>query len=1467
MSTHRTVLVIADSAVSDRSYEHQLQQDGNVAYKILTEQYNTPIRALSQSQQIDGILLELHFPQSNSIQLLRQLKQQMGDRCPPIVVIDSDDAEVAVRAFKNGAADYLVKDRMTPDDLRLSMRSAIDNAQLRQELQRSQEQFQTSVENMLDCFGIFSAMRDELGQIVDFRIDYLNEAACENNRMPKAMQIGRGLCEVLPAHRESGLFDEYCRLVETAEPLIEDALIYDDSYGEQYLVRAFDIRATKLNDGFVASWRDVTDRKRLELKLSHTVADLQQHEAAIQQLNRDLTNRVVELQSLLDIIPVGIAIATDPSCTQMQNNAYLRQLLGVDPGNNISKSAPADEQPPYRVFQDGREVPAEDLPMQVAARLGIDVRDAEFDILLPNGTARQLLSYVTPLRDDQNQIRGVIGAFLDITERNQDAAALKASQQRYRQLAEAMPQMVWTADATGAVNYCNQRWYEYTGLNEAESMGLAGANTVHPDERDRSLTQWSEAIANGQSFEIEYRICHWGGEYQWFICRAIPTRDSQNQITGWIGTITNIDDIKRSEALVQQSEQQLQRQLAEIEAIYQSAPIGLNVLDTELRFVRINQRLADINGLPIEAHIGRTVRELFPDLADTFEQLLHPILKTGEPLLNVEIQGETLAQPGIQRTWLEHFLPLKAGDRVVGISTVCEEITEWIEVEAALRQSEERFRHMADNAPVMIWVTDATGYCTYLNQGWYDFTGQTEATGLGFGWLDAVHPEDSESSKNVFLNATHRQEVFRVEYRLRRKDGQYRSCIDTASPWFGEDGEFKGFIGSVIDISDVYDELRLRKQAEEALRLSEERYRTLFETMNEGFCVAEVLFDEHNKPIDYRLLEINSVFEKHSGLKDAQGKTARELHPELEQYWIDLYGNVVLTGEPVRYENHSEALNRWFDVSSFRIEPPESRKVAILFEDISDRKRSEAERKQVEEALRESENRLRLALESTELGTWDFNPITNVLKWDNRCKAMFGLPPSAEITWDVFLAGLHPEDRDRTHQVVLQSFNPEGGGDYDIEYRTVGLEDGIERWVAAKGKAFFNSAGGVIRFIGTVLNITEKKRAEAEREQLLQREQAARAEAERANRIKDEFLAVLSHELRSPLNPILGWTKLLQMRKFDETRTTQALATIERNARVQTQLIDDLLDVAKILRGKLSLNEASVNLSSVVEAAIDTVKTAAAAKSISVHPVLPNIGQVSGDAARLQQIVWNLLSNAIKFTPNGGRVDIQLNRVGNQAEITVRDTGRGINPDFLPHIFESFRQEDASITRKYGGLGLGLAIVRQLVEAHGGTITADNSGEGLGATFTVRLPLLDVAPEIQQTDELPQKKLDLTGIRVLSVDDDPDARELLTALLTQYGADVLTVASVVEVLANLASFQPDVLVSDIGMPEVDGYTLIQQVRALPSAQGGQIPAIALTAYAREDDRDRAISSGFQRHVIKPLEPEQLVQAVLTLTRP
>jgi PAS domain S-box-containing protein len=431
------------------------------------------------------------------------------------------------------------------------------------------------------------------------------------------------------------------------------------------------------------------------------------------------------------------------------------------------------------------------------------------------------------------------------------------------------------------------------------------------------------------------------------------------------------------------------------------------------------------------------------------------------------------------------------------------------------------------------------------------------------------------------------------------------------------------------------------------------------------------------------------------------------------------------------------------------------------------------------------------------------------------------------------------------------------------------------RWEVHPWRTDTGEVGGILIFVE---DITERHQAEQERDRLLKQEQAARAEAERANRIKDEFLAILSHELRSPLNPILGWSQLLQVRKFNAAKTAEGLATIERNAKLQTQLIDDLLDVAKILRGKLSMNVAPVNLVFVIESAIETVRAAAVAKSILINAVLSQIQPVSGDAARLQQIVWNLLSNAIKFTPNHGRIDVQLSLVTDQpqmtndngqitkyAQITVRDTGKGIKPEFLPHIFESFRQEDASTTRKYGGLGLGLAIVRYLVEAHGGTIWVDSQGEGKGATFTVQLPLLNSETTENQLETLASDELDLTGIRVLTVDDEPDTRELLTAVLSAYGADVLTVNSAAEVLANLATFQPDVLVSDIGMPEMDGYTLIRQIRALPPEEGGNIPAVALTAYAREDDQQRAINCGYQMHLTKPFEPEQLVRSVTKLT--
>lgn len=374
-------------------------------------------------------------------------------------------------------------------------------------------------------------------------------------------------------------------------------------------------------------------------------------------------------------------------------------------------------------------------------------------------------------------------------------------------------------------------------------------------------------------------------------------------------------------------------------------------------------------------------------------------------------------------------------------------------------------------------------------------------------------------------------------------------------------------------------------------------------------------------------------------------------------------------------------------------------------------------------------------------------------------------------------------------------------------------------------------------------------------------------DAQDANRIKDEFLAIVSHELRTPLNAILGWVNILRNRKVNESLTTRALETIERNAKSQTKLIEDLLDISRIIRGGIRLNTHPVHLASLINAVIENVRPTADLKAIQIQSSFdPSVSLVMGDEERLQQIVWNLLSNAIKFTPQGGCVEVRLEQVNSTAQITVKDTGKGINPAFLPYIFDRFRQGDSSTTRLHGGLGLGLAIVGHLVEMHNGMVYAASEGEGKGATFTVQLPAIEaVQEEPSQGNELVDNVPTLEGLRVLVVDDSADTLDLIAFILEQYKAQVKTATSVDEALFAIAQVKPDVLISDISMPDQDGYSLIRQVRTLEADGGMQIPAVALTAFAGEEDRTMILNSGFQMHISKPVEPTELVAIVANMT--
>ena len=537
------------------------------------------------------------------------------------------------------------------------------------------------------------------------------------------------------------------------------------------------------------------------------------------------------------------------------------------------------------------------------------------------------------------------------------------------------------------------------------------------------------------------------------------------------------------------------------------------------------------------------------------------------------------------------------------------------------------------------------------------------------------------------------------------------------------------------------------------------------------------------------------------------------------------------------------------------------------------------ERFAIQRELRRREERLLLALDLARMGCWDWDIQADEVRWTSNLYPLFGVDPGRfDANLAAFYATLHPDDLPRVQQAIAATV--ERGAPYEIEFRVV-HPDGSVRWAASRARLLRDADGRPRALNGVDMDITEQKEIEARREALLAAEQAARAEAERLGRMKDEFLATLSHELRTPLNAILGWIGILQGRMGDEALQRKALGVIDRNAHLQAQLIEDLLDMNRILSGKLRLSPRPTSLASVAQAAVETVKPMADAKGVELEIDLhPGSGVVYGDPDRLQQIAWNMLSNAIKFTARGGVVRVALANEGEAFTLAVSDTGLGIASEFLPHVFERFRQADATAARRHGGLGLGLAIVRQIAELHGGTARVASEGLGQGSTFTLVLPSLeDSAPEgaalppsgerahlstAPPSDELPA--LMLTGIRVLVVDDQPDTREFLERLLVERGALVTLAASAAEALAHLEIAVPDVLVADIGMPDVDGYELIRRVRRRERARGGAVPAAALTAFAREEDRERALAAGYEEHVPKPVTPSALFAVVARLAR-
>ncbi len=740
------------------------------------------------------------------------------------------------------------------------------------------------------------------------------------------------------------------------------------------------------------------------------------------------------------------------------------------------------------------------------------------------------------------------------------------------------------------------------------------------------------------------------------------------------------------------------------------------------------------------------------------------------------------------------------------------------------------------------------------------------------GWMRKYIPSDDQPTVQSAVDAAiEYKSAFELEHRVLRLDGSLGWAHSRVVPLLDAAGDLSGWIGAARDITQ-------RKETEAALAVLVEehsRQSRLFDQIASSTPDFLYTFDTqaHLRFANRRLLEVWALT-----LDQALGRRLKELgypdwHAEMHEKEIQ---QVIETKRPIKGEVLFTGGSGISGVYEYIFTPVLGPDGAV--ELIAGTTRDVTERRRGEQLLIAQNRALELLLTGSPLSEV-LSALARVVEEqaDSRGYADIRMLDPELGTLVTIAAPILPSNA----SAALDSACTDGA--WSMPIRAV---DG--RLLGTFGLYFLEQrppteretriAEGLGRIAALAI---ERAKQEQDREELLRRERAARAEAERASRMKDEFLATLSHELRTPLHAILGWSQILARRGTAEL--AQGLEVIERNARAQTKIIDDLLDMSRIISGKVRLDVQRVDLAAVARLAVDTVRPGADAKGVRLQAVLdPLAGPVNGDPNRLQQVLWNLLTNAVKFTPRGGRVQILLERVNSLLELRVIDTGQGISADFLPHVFDRFSQADASNTRQHAGLGLGLAIVKQLVELHGGSVSAKSAGPGQGATFCIELPLLSVSGEVAgppdrrhpsrseaaeggQADPAGQFA-DFSGLKILVVDDEPDARALMRRLLEDSRATVLEASSAAEALSLLRAARPDVLISDIGMPGESGYGLIRQIRALPQDAGGATPAVALTAYARTEDRMQAILAGFQHHAAKPVEPAELIAMVASLTQ-
>jgi PAS domain S-box-containing protein len=866
-----------------------------------------------------------------------------------------------------------------------------------------------------------------------------------------------------------------------------------------------------------------------------------------------------------------------------------------------------------------------------------------------------------------------------------------------------------------------------------------------------------------------------------------------------------------------------------------------------------------IFGYPAGELIGKPVRILIPPDRQAEEDDILARIRRGERIHHFETVR--LRKDGRPLDVSLTISPVRdAGGHIIGASKIARDITD----QKRNRSAQSYLAAIVESSEDAIISKDLDGIIQSCNASAEELFGYAAADLVGHS-IRLLIPPDRQAEEDEILARLRRGE--RIQHFETVRQGKDQRPIDVSlsiSPIRDRDGRIIGVAKLARDITE-------QKRLARELEAQREWFRVTLASIGDAVIASDP---------DGRLTYMNEPAQHLTGWRtnEAIGQPLGDVFKIINEKTrkpVEHPAELVLrTGHIVGLANHTVLIDRHGverpiadSAAPIKGAAGDIIGVVLVFRDVTEERRAE-------EALAEQREWFETTLES--IGD-------AVIATDVNGHVVFMNPIAEHLTgWrlgeaqgrscaEVF--NIINENSRRTVESPVTRVLAEGAVVGLANHTVLIAADGTERPIDDSGAPIRSRDGRIVGVVLVFRDVSERRRGEferrdaaLERDRLLEAERAARADAERASRVKDEFVAMVSHELRTPLNAMLGWTQLMVKPDAGPDVIARGIGVITRNIRLQGQLISDLLDVSRIVSGKLRLEIDHVDLKSIIADAIDTVQHDADQKHIAIKRHLDNrAGMIAGDAARIQQIIWNLLSNAIKFTPDGGQIAVRLRKFGTDAQITVTDTGVGIRPEFLPHIFERFQQADQSITRRVGGLGLGLSIAKHLVELHGGSIVAESGGIGEGATFTIVLPASGAerrdAPSAGVPTETAQGRESLNGIRILVVEDERDTCEFLDRFLRGYGADVVVARSAAEALSCVAADKIDMVVSDIGLPDMDGYDLMQRIRQLPADRGGATPALALTAYARTEDRTRAFRAGYQAHLAKPIEPAELVVTI------